>query len=53
MQAADSTAQFNRYKKKWRVNWYGSTTVFLYCCALVFYLFIRITKTMDLGSYLV
>lgn len=51
MQTKTAT-DFQYYKKKWRVNWYGSTIFFLYCCALVMYLFIRITKTMDLGTYL-
>lgn len=52
LQAKESNVDFKHYDKKWKVNWFGTSIFVLYCCALVFYLFIRITKTMNLGSYL-
>ena len=52
MQAKDSAIPFKHYRKKRKINWQGSAVVFLYCVALCFYLFIRITKTMSLGGYL-
>ena len=53
MQAhANKDPNFKFYDKKWKVNWYGSGIVMLYCIALVFYLYIRITKTMGLGGYI-
>ena len=35
-----------------QVNWMGMSVFIFYVCALVFYLWIRITKTLDLGEYL-
>lgn len=52
LQVKDSAVPFKHYKKKRKINWQGSTVVFLYCVALCLYLFIRITKTMSLGNYL-
>ncbi len=34
------------------MNWVGSAVMLVYCIALVFYLWVRITKTLDLGRYL-
>lgn len=43
----------NRFKRRRRINWIGSIVFFLYICAFLAYMFIRITKTLQLGSYLV
>ncbi len=41
-----------RYRQQTRINWVGSGVMLIYCIALVFYLWVRITKTLDLGRYL-
>ena len=43
---------YHRFQRKRKINWYGSTCFFLYVVAFFFYMYIRITKTMDLGSYI-
>ncbi|CAL8466081.1 g5617 [Coccomyxa elongata] len=43
---------FRRYRQQTRMNWVGSAVMLVYCIALVFYLWVRITKTLDLGRYL-
>jgi endoglucanase len=35
-----------------QVNWMGMSVFTFYICALGFYLWIRIAKTLDLGQYL-
>ena len=35
----------------WRVDWGGSLAMLFYLCAFVFYLYVRIAKTLDLGGY--
>ncbi len=35
-----------------QVNWMGTSVFVFYICALGFYLWIRIAKTLDLGQYL-
>lgn len=35
-----------------RIAWLGSLSVLFYLAALGFYLWVRITKTLDLGPYL-
>lgn len=35
-----------------QVNWMGTSVFVFYICAFGFYLWIRITKTLDLGQYL-
>ena len=43
---------YKRFQRRRKVNWYGSTAFFLYIVAFFFYMYIRITKTMDLGGYI-
>ena len=35
-----------------QINWVGSAIFTLFVCTFGFYLWVRITKTLDLGSYL-
>ncbi|DBB00628.1 TPA: hypothetical protein ACH3X3_002312 [Trebouxia sp. C0006] len=48
----ESEAEFVRYKRQRTVNWMGMAVFCFYICALGFYLWIRIAKTLDLGQYL-
>lgn len=43
---------YHRFQRRRKVNWYGGTCFFLYLVAFCFYMYIRITKTMGLGSYI-
>jgi hypothetical protein len=40
-----------KYKRRTEVNWVGTLAYIFFYCAFVFYLWIRITKTLDLGLY--
>lgn len=42
-----------RYKQQRRINWVGTTVFSLWIFAFFFYMFIRVTKTLQLGSYIV
>ncbi|CAL8470908.1 g10450 [Coccomyxa elongata] len=44
--------EFIRYRRLVKVNWFGLLAFLIYLGALGFYLWIRITKTLDLGPYL-
>jgi len=42
---------FKPYARQTRINWAGSAAFVFYLGALAFYLWVRITKTLDLGKY--
>ena len=42
---------FKPYVRQTRINWTGSAAFLFYLGALAFYLWVRITKTLDLGKY--
>lgn len=44
--------EFVRYRQRTRINWVGALSFVTYLAALVFYIWVRITKTLDLGPYL-
>lgn len=39
------------FRRGWRFNWPGVILMAIYCLAFVFYLYIRIRYTLDLGAY--
>jgi hypothetical protein len=39
------------FKRGWRFNIAGTSIMVFYVLALAFYLWVRITKTLDLGQY--
>ena len=39
------------FRRGWRFNWPGVVLMAIYCLAFIFYLYIRIRYTLDLGSY--
>ena len=41
-----------RCRRETKINIIGSLSFTAYICALGFYLYVRITKTLDLGPYL-
>ena len=41
----------HKFVRRRRLDWFGATVMFTYICALGFYIFVRTTKTMDLGVY--
>ena len=41
---------FRRYVQLRRINWTGSTIMAIYLLALCFYMYVRVTKTLDLGK---
>ncbi len=41
-----------KYKKQTEINWVGLAAYIFFYCAFGFYLWIRITKTLDLGLYI-
>ena len=41
-----------RCRRETKINIIGSLSFTAYICALAFYLYVRITKTLDLGPYL-
>ena len=43
---------FKFYTRLTRPNWYGIAAVAVYCVALLFYLYVRMAHTLDLGRYL-
>ncbi|DBA93998.1 hypothetical protein WJX77_002685 [Trebouxia sp. C0004] len=44
--------EIKRFKRQTRMNWTGAITMLVYFGVLCFYLYIRVSKTMDLGQYL-
>ena len=40
-----------KYHKRIKVNWWGCTCVLIYIAALIFYIWVRTTKTLGLGKY--
>jgi len=44
--------EFQRYIRQTEINWLGCIVFSLYLCSFVFYLWIRISKTLNLGPYL-
>lgn len=42
----------NSLRSDLQVNWMGTSVFVFYICAFGFYLWIRISKTLDLGQYL-
>ncbi|KAK9857954.1 hypothetical protein WJX84_008696, partial [Apatococcus fuscideae] len=40
-----------KYKQRNRINWLGSSVFFIYLVAFCFYMWIRVTKTLDLGQF--
>ena len=47
----DETREFERYHRVSEVNWLGVIVFLSYLAALGFYIWVRITKTLDLGPY--
>ena len=43
--------EFQRYIRHTEINWLGCIVFFLYLCSFIFYLWIRISKTLNLGPY--
>ncbi|KAL3155246.1 hypothetical protein ABBQ32_013178 [Trebouxia sp. C0010 RCD-2024] len=43
--------EVKRFKRQTRINWSGCTVMFAYFGVLCFYLYIRVSKTLDLGQY--
>ena len=43
--------QAHKYRKRIKVNWLGCTIMFIYLVALIFYIWVRVTKTLGLGKY--
>ena len=41
-----------KYKRQVTYNWKGIAAYAFFCVAFVFYMWIRITKTLNLGAYL-
>ena len=39
------------FRRGWRFNWPGVVLMAIYCLAFIFYLYIRIRYTLDLGAY--
>lgn len=39
------------FARGWRLDWGGTFAMFFYLCAFIFYLYVRIAKTLDLGGY--
>ncbi len=44
--------QPKKFKRQVTYNWKGIAAYAFFCIAFVFYMWIRITKTLNLGSYL-
>jgi len=42
---------FRFYQRQRRLNWPGCAVVGLYCLALVFYVYVRVTRTLGLGRF--
>ncbi len=42
---------FRFYQRQRRLNWPGCAVVALYCLALVFYVYVRVTRTLSLGRF--
>jgi endoglucanase len=47
-----SNREPKRYHRQSQVNWFGWAVYIFYILAFGFYMWVRITKTLDLGSYL-
>ena len=43
--------QAHKYRKRIKVNWLGCIVMFIYLVALIFYIWVRVTKTLGLGKY--
>ena len=50
--AAEENREFKPYKRQRSLNWLGFIAFVAYICAFGFYLWVRITKTLDLGGFL-
>ena len=49
---ARGDASFRFYRRQRRINWAGSAVVALFCLALVFYVYVRVTRTLfGLGRF--
>ena len=49
--ALSEAREFERYVADTEINWLGCVVFFVYLCSFVFYLWIRVAKTLDLGPY--
>ena len=50
---ADETQKgLTLFRRRKKVAWLGLLSMLFYMCSLGFYLWVRITKTLDLGPYL-
>lgn len=50
---ADETQKgLSLFRRRKKVAWLGLLSMLFYICSLGFYLWVRITKTLDLGPYL-
>ena len=43
--------EFQRYQRVAEINWFGMMVFIVYLISFVFYMWIRIAKTLDLGQY--
>ena len=48
---APGDPNFRFYQRQRRVNWAGCGVVALFCLALVFYVYVRVTRTLGLGRF--
>ena len=48
----DESREFERYHRVSIINWTGCIFFAAYLASLVFYIWVRITKTLDLGPYI-
>lgn len=47
----DENREFQRYKRGREINWMGMIAFIAYIASFAFYLWVRITKTLDLGGF--
>ena len=43
--------EFQRYQRGREINWVGCVAFVSYIVAFIFYLWVRISKTLDLGGF--
>ena len=48
----DEVREFKRFERKRKLNWWGIVFFIFYICAFIFYMYVRIAKTLNLGRYL-
>ena len=50
--ANEENREFKPYKRRRDINWVGAIAFTAYILSFGFYLWVRITKTLDLGGFL-